>query len=159
MDSNYISAGVMSAEEVRDVRRSQDDSPYSALADDIEGEVSEEVEQAADEALDGGVGRGNFNHAGRLGKVGGSAEKGVANSVKHKRQKAKLCVKQDLRGKRISRQELGTIKTDLFKNYNEEEAVKDDEYTCKTAKYRYIIRINEDGNLANFSPLFRWRIK
>lgn len=52
VDSNYISAGVMSAEEVRDVRRSLDDSPYSALADDIEGEVSEEVEQAADEALD-----------------------------------------------------------------------------------------------------------
>lgn len=159
VDSNYISAGVMSAEEVRDVRRSQDDSPYSALADEMEDAPDEELNQAADEALDGGVGSGNFNHAGRLGKVGGSAEKGVENSVKHKRQKAKLGVKQDLRGKRISRQELGTIKTDLFKNYNEEEAVKDDEYTCKTAKYRYIIRINENGNLANFSPLFRWRIK
>ena len=52
VDSNYISAGVMSAEEVRDVRRSQDDSPYSALADEMEGAPDEELNQAADEALD-----------------------------------------------------------------------------------------------------------
>lgn len=51
VDSNYISAGVMSAEEVRDVRRSQDDSPYSALADEMEGAPDEELNQAADEAI------------------------------------------------------------------------------------------------------------
>ena len=51
VDSNYIAAGVMSADEVRDIRRSEDGSDYSTLADDIE-EVSPEVEQAADEALD-----------------------------------------------------------------------------------------------------------
>ena len=78
---------------------------------------------------------------------------------KQVRTKAGLGRKQDLHGKRISRKELGTIKTDLFKNYNEEEAVKGDEYYCKTAKYRYIIRLNEDGNLANFSPIWRWKIK
>lgn len=52
IDASYVSAGVMSAEEVRDIRRSQEDSPYSTLADDIENEVSQEVEQVADEALD-----------------------------------------------------------------------------------------------------------
>lgn len=52
VDSNYIASGVMSADEVRDIRRSLDDSPYSTLADEIEGEVSPEVEKAVDEALD-----------------------------------------------------------------------------------------------------------
>lgn len=52
VDSNYISAGVMSGEEVRDIRRTQDGSPYSALADDIEGAPDAGLDQAADEALD-----------------------------------------------------------------------------------------------------------
>jgi phage-related protein (TIGR01555 family) len=81
VDSNYIAAGVMSAEEVRDVRRSQDDSPYSALADDIEGDIEPSLEQAADEALDGGVGSGNFNHAGRPDEVGGSLPKGSLSGI------------------------------------------------------------------------------
>ena len=88
-----------------------------------------------------------------------SGTKGNKDVAKPTRQKAGLGKRQDLRGKRISRRELGTIKTDLFKNYNEEEAIKGDEYICKTAKFRYIIRLNEDGNLANFSPVYRWRIK
>jgi hypothetical protein len=52
IDSNYISAGVVSADEIRDIRRSLDDSPYSTLADDIEGEVAPDVDNAVDEALD-----------------------------------------------------------------------------------------------------------
>jgi hypothetical protein len=51
------------------------------LADDIEGDNEPSVEQAADEALDGGIGSGNFNHAGRIGFVGGSSENG-ANTQK-----------------------------------------------------------------------------
>ena len=45
VDSNYISAGVMSADEVRDIRRTQEGSQYSTLADDIEGEVDQEPTQ------------------------------------------------------------------------------------------------------------------
>lgn len=52
IDSNYIASGVMSADEVRDIRRSEEGSAYSTLADDIEGEVSPEVDNAVDEALD-----------------------------------------------------------------------------------------------------------
>lgn len=78
---------------------------------------------------------------------------------KQKYNKPALGQKQDLRGKRISRRELGTIKTDFFKNFNNVEARSGDVYICKTARYRYVIRLNEDGNLANFSPVCRWRIK
>lgn len=92
------------------------------------------------------------------GSTGGGKKK--SKTKKDKRAEIpKLGRKRNLRGKRISRQELGTIKTDLFKNYNEVEAKAGDEYPCKTSKYKYIIRLNEDGNLANFSPLFRWRLK
>lgn len=52
VDSNYISAGVMSADEVRDIRRTQEGSQYSTLADDIEGEVDGELDKTANEALD-----------------------------------------------------------------------------------------------------------
>lgn len=89
VDSNYIAAGVMSAEEVRDVRRSQDDSPYSALADDIEGDIEPSLEQAADEAFDWNeadhprddkgrfTSTGNFNKAEQKEKSDGSAKNNI----------------------------------------------------------------------------------
>lgn len=52
IDSNYIASGVVSADEIRDIRRSEEGSAYSTLADDIEGEVTPEVDNAVDEALD-----------------------------------------------------------------------------------------------------------
>lgn len=153
IDASYVSAGVMSAEEVRDIRRSEEGSPYSTLADDIENEVSQEVEQVADEALDKDYDDDIIGWArSKSGKV-------FPIRKTKREKKAKLGVKQDLRSKRISKKELGTIKTDLFKNFNEVKAQKGDIYPCKTAKYRYIIQLNESGNLANFTPLFRWRIK
>lgn len=52
VDASYIGAGVMSADEVRDIRRTEEGSPYSTLADDMEGGEDPELAQAADEALD-----------------------------------------------------------------------------------------------------------
>lgn len=53
IDSNYIASGVVSADEIRDIRRSEEGSAYSTLADDIEGEAMPEVDKAVDEALEG----------------------------------------------------------------------------------------------------------
>ena len=95
VDSNYIAAGVMSAEEVRDVRRSQDDSPYSALADDIEGDIEPSLEQAADEAFDWNeadhprddkgrfTSTGNFNKAEQKEKSDGSAKNNIEKSSQY----------------------------------------------------------------------------
>lgn len=51
VDATYVGSGVMSADEVRDIRRTQEGSPYSTLADDMEGETNQELNRVADEAL------------------------------------------------------------------------------------------------------------
>ena len=106
IDSNYIASGVMSADEVRDIRRSEEGSAYSTLADDIEGEVSPEVDNAVDEALDewdeskhprDKVGRftdgSNFNQAEPENK--GSAESSSSKKIEDKINSIKIDFEKD----------------------------------------------------------------
>lgn len=165
VDSNYISAGVMSGEEVRDIRRSQDDSPYSALADDIEGAPDAGLEQAADEAFDDAefeskhnrdeLGRftsnGNFNKAGQEEKSEDPAKptryverKPLAKS---KRQKVKKLDVED--------SERGIIRDILNKRFAGQVPPKGKKVWCNTANYIYKVKV-EGYN--KYKPVARWEI-
>lgn len=83
----YVDRGVLSQEEVREALADNPNSGYSNIdADDVpENDTFADVDMddkdesgsVFDEAMDGGDSSGNFNHAGRPGEIGGSAEEGV----------------------------------------------------------------------------------
>ena len=167
VDSNYISAGVMSAEEVRDVRRSQDDSPYSALADEMEGgeepevdEVANEAltEEAKDEALDWDESQHPRDDKGRFtsGSNFSQAEPDNKGSAKtdHYVERKPLAkpVRESLKNKKIAASEYKILHSSLNERYANKPFPKDMYTTGKTSNYVYRLKIIEYNN---YKPVSR----
>lgn len=160
IDATYISAGVMSADEVRDIRRSQEDSPYSTLADDIENEVSQEVEQAADEALDDAEfeSKHNRDERGRFAKVGfnnaESDNKGSAEKPKFVERKPQTTSKREsLKGLDVEPSEKGIIRNILNQRFAGKATPKGKKVWCTTSNYIYRVKVL---GYNKYKPIERW---